>query len=105
MILSTMMKMLRILFLSLKEKYLFTGGINSNHLKPSSFKAWKILPDRQSVVELPCSIPNSSKKTEKPKSLIESSLSCSKKDLEEKVLKILELNGLDDENIESEVAS
>ncbi|KAB2612952.1 LRR receptor-like serine/threonine-protein kinase RLK [Pyrus ussuriensis x Pyrus communis] len=55
--------------------------------------------------ELPCSTTESSSKSEKHKSLIESSPSCSKKYLEGKVLKILELNGVDAEDMESEAAS
>ncbi|KAB2606590.1 S ribonuclease [Pyrus ussuriensis x Pyrus communis] len=54
---------------------------------PDVFKARKMLPDRQ------C--------TERLKSLIESSPSCSTKDLKQKVLKILELDDLDDEEMRS----
>ncbi|KAM1116061.1 hypothetical protein TB2_006521 [Malus domestica] len=45
---------------------------------------------------------SSSSKTERLKSLIKYSPSCLKKDLKEKVLKILELDDLDDEEIRSE---
>ncbi|KAB2600343.1 S ribonuclease [Pyrus ussuriensis x Pyrus communis] len=48
---------------------------------------------------------NHHQRLKKVKSLIESSPSCSKKDLKEKVLKILELDGLDDEEIRSEDTS
>ncbi|KAM1643795.1 hypothetical protein ACFX2K_013581 [Malus domestica] len=67
-------------------------------------------PTRQSAVEPSRSTPkssssSSSSKTEKLKSLIESNPSCSKKDLKDKVLKILELDGLGDKEMESEAVS
>ncbi|TQE13281.1 hypothetical protein C1H46_001088 [Malus baccata] len=75
-----------------------------DHLKLDVFKARRILPDRQCTIELSRSSleSSSSSKTERLKSLIESSPSCLKKDLKEKVLKILELDDLDDEEIRSE---
>ncbi|TQD98809.1 hypothetical protein C1H46_015452 [Malus baccata] len=78
-----------------------------DHLKLDVFKARRILPDKQSAVEPSRLTPesSSSSKTEKLKSLIESSPSCSKKDLKEKVLKIIELDGLDDYEMEFEAAS
>ncbi|KAM1985578.1 hypothetical protein ACFX16_013735 [Malus domestica] len=67
-------------------------------------------PTRQSAVEPSRSTPkssssSSSSKTEKLKSLIESNPSCSKKDLKDKVLKILKLDGLGDKEMESEAVS
>ncbi|TQD76821.1 hypothetical protein C1H46_037654 [Malus baccata] len=77
-----------------------------DHLKPNVFKALRILPDRQCAIEPSRStLESSSSKIVKLKSLIESSPSCSKKDLKDKVLKILELDGLDDEEMRSEAAS
>ncbi|KAM1807160.1 hypothetical protein ACFX11_030212 [Malus domestica] len=96
----------RILFLSLKDGSLSVGGISFT---------WTILSQMFSRPEEFCLIgsvllnlpvqplsSSSSSKTERLKSLIEYNPSCSKKDLKEKVLKILELDDLDDEEMRSE---
>lgn len=57
------------------------------------------------MVELPFSTPESSTKTEKLKSLIESNLLVLRKLWKWKVLKILELDCLDDEEMEFEGSS
>ncbi|CAN6687736.1 unnamed protein product [Malus baccata var. baccata] len=58
----------------------------------------------QSAVEPPHLTPESSSKIEKLKTLIESIPFYSKKDLKDKVLKLLELDELDDKEMESEAA-
>ncbi|TQD89205.1 hypothetical protein C1H46_025250 [Malus baccata] len=97
-------------FLSQLERKLFIlwwDKFHLDHLKPDVFKAKRTLPDRQCAIEPSRSTPKSSSSTkiEKLSSLIESSPSCSKKDLKDKVLKILELDGLDVKETKSEVVS
>ncbi|KAM1495494.1 hypothetical protein ACFXTO_030209 [Malus domestica] len=105
----TTMMVLRILFLSLKDGSLSVGGtsftwtiLSQMFSRPEEFCLIGSVLLNLAVQPLSSSSSSASSKTERLKSLIEYNPSCSKKDLKEKVLKILELDDLDDEEMRSE---